>query len=186
MAPLTELWVPILLSAVIVFVASSIVHMVLPFHRGDFRPMPSESEVMESLRRFNIPPGDYMFPRPESVAAMKSPEFQEKRNKGPVAVMTVMPSGPSSMGVPLAQWFLFSAVVSLFAGYVASRALGPGAPYIEVFRFAGTVAFAGYSLALWPMVIWYKRSLRTTILSTIDGLVYALLTAGVFGWLWPR
>jgi hypothetical protein len=74
----------------------------------------------------------------------------------------------------------------VFAAYLASRALPPGAPYLEVFRFAGCTAFVGYTLALWQMTIWYRRALGTTIRSTIDGLIYALLTAGVFGWLWPH
>jgi hypothetical protein len=55
-----------------------------------------------------------------------------------------------------------------------------------VFRFAGTTAFIGYSVALWQMSIWYRRAWSTTIKATVDGLIYALLTAGVFGWLWPR
>ena len=186
MVPLSQLWLPVLVSALFVFVASSILHMALPFHRKDFRPLPSEGEVMAALRRFNLPPGDYVFPRPESMAAMKSPEFQEKRNQGPVAVMTIMPSGPGSMAQPLALWFVYCIVVNIFAGYVAGRALGPGAHYLEVFRFAGTVAFAGHSLALWPQTIWYKRAWTTSLVSTIDGLIYALLTAGTFGWLWPR
>ena len=56
---------------------------------------------------------------------------------------------------------------------------------MSVFRIAGTVAFAGYTLALWQNVIWFSKSTTTTTKSTFDGLVYALLTGGVFGWLWP-
>ena len=186
MVPVTSLWLPILVSSVIVFVASSIIHMLLPFHRKDYRPVPSEDGVMEALRRFNIPPGDYFLPCPTGPSAMKDPAFLEKRNKGPIAVMTVIAGGPINMGPQLAQWFVYSMVVGLFAGYVASRALPPGAPYLSVFRFVGTVAFVGYSLALWQFTIWYKRSWATTLRSTIDGLIYGLLTAGTFGWLWPK
>jgi hypothetical protein len=186
MVPLTELWVPILLSAVLVFVVSAVFHMALPLHRQDFRRLPREDEAMEALRRFDIPPGDYMVPCPEGPHAMKSPEFLEKYRKGPVAVMTVMPGGTLSLAPSLAGWFVYCVVVNLFAGYVASRALGPGANYMDVFRFVGTVAFAGYSLAMWQQTIWYKKALRTTLLYTAEGLAYALLAAGVFGWLWPR
>jgi len=186
MVPLTALWVPILLSAVIVFVASSILHMVLPFHRKDFRRLAAEGDVMDALRKFDIPPGDYMMPAPETPAAMKSAEFLDKMNKGPVAIMTVMPSGPPSMTQSLVFWFVYCVVVTVFAGYVAGRALAPGAQYLDVFRFVGTVAFAGYGLGQWPQTIWYKRAWATTLLLTIDGLIYALLTAGTFGWLWPR
>jgi hypothetical protein len=101
-------------------------------------------------------------------------------------MLTVMPNGPMSMGRNLGLWFLYLAVVSLFAAYVAGRALPVGAQYLQVFRFVGTAAFLGYAAALWQMSIWYRRAWSTTIKATVDGLIYALLTAGTFGWLWPR
>ena len=186
MVPLMSLGVPILLSAVLVFVVSSIIHMALPYHRGDVRKLPAEDDVMEALRRFNIPPGDYMVPRAGSSAAMKSPEFLEKLKKGPVLLMTVIPNGPISMGTSLLLWFLYSILVSVIAAYVAGRALAPGADYLAVFRFVGCTAFTGYSLALLQNSIWYKRSWGTTLKSMFDGLVYGLVTAGTFGWLWPH
>lgn len=186
MIGLLSLWLPILLSAVAVFVASSVIHMMTPWHKGEYPAVPNEDAVMKALRPFAIPPGDYMMPSAGSPEAMKSPEFIEKRDKGPVLVMTVLPNGPWAMGGALTGWFVYSLVVSLFAAYVTSRALPVGASYLEVFRFAGVTAFAGYSLALWQMRIWYHRALRSTITSTIDGLLYACLTAGVFGWLWPQ
>ncbi len=186
MVPVMSLWLPILLSAVIVFVASSIIHMMLTYHQADYRKVPDEDEVMDALRRAGIPPGDYCFPRPDSPKAMKEPAFREKWSRGPAGLMTVMPSGPPSMGKNLALWFLYCVVVGIFAAYIAGRALQPGAAYLSVFRFAGCTAFIGYSLALWQFSIWYHRSWVTTLKSNIDGLIYGLLTAGVFGWLWPR
>ena len=186
MVAVMSLWIPILVSAVIVFVASSIIHMVLPYHRTDFGRLPAEDAVMDALRKIGIPPGDYMVPCAGSPKQMKDPAFIDKMKKGPVAVLTVMKSGPPSMGPSLALWFLYCAVVGLFAAYVAGRALAPGAQYLAVFRFAGCTAFVGYALALWQNSIWYKRAWSTTLKSTFDGLVYALLTAGTFGWLWPR
>jgi len=186
MTGLHVLWLPILLSSVAVFMVSSLVHMVLPWHKNDYPKMPNEDKVMDALRPLAIPPGDYMVPRPSSRQALRSPEFLEKVNKGPVMVVTVMPNGMMSMGRSLALWFLYLVVVSLFSAYVAGRALPAGAPFLQVFRFAGTTAFLGYSLALWQMWIWYRRSLSITIKATVDGLIYALLTAAVFGWLWPH
>jgi hypothetical protein len=186
MVPLTSLWAPIVLAAVAVFVISSIIHMVLPYHRTDFGALPSEDEVMEALRRFKIPPGDYAVPCAGTPDRMRSPDFQEKMKRGPVAMMTMIESGPPRMGKQLIGWFVYSMIVGLFAGYIATRALPTGAHYLEVFRFTGTVAFTGYSLALWQNTIWYKRSISATIKSTFDGLIYALVTAGIFGWLWPR
>jgi hypothetical protein len=185
MVPLTSLWLPILLSAAAVFVASSIIHMVLTYHRSDFRAVPSESEVMEALRRFGIPPGDYIVPRAGSMQAMNSPAFKEKWARGPVFAATFMPPGPAGMGAQLFQWFVYCVVVSLFAAYIAGRAAGPGTEYLVVFRFAGTTAFVAYGLALWQNSIWYKRSWTTTLKSNLDALIYGMLTGGMFGWLWP-
>lgn len=186
MVPVLSFWLPILLSAAIVFIASSILHMLLPFHRSDYRKLPDEDGAMEALRRFSIPPGDYLFPCVSNPKEMKEPAFREKWNKGPVGLMTVMESGPPAMGKSLALWFVYCAVVGVFAAYVSGRALAPGARYLAVFRFAGVTAFLGYALALWQNTIWYKRAWITTLKSTVDGLVYGLLTAGTFGWLWPR
>ncbi len=185
MVPITSLWLPILLSAVFVFVASSIFHMLLPFHKGDVRKTPREDDLQATLRGFSIPPGDYAIPCAGSMADMKNPAFVEKLAKGPVVYMTVAPGRPS-MGSALVQWFIYAIVVGIFAAYIAGRALGPGAPYLQVHRFAGATAFIGYSLALAQHSIWYKRSWRTTLLSMLDGLIYGLLTGGTFGWLWPR
>jgi hypothetical protein len=185
-AMIMSLWLPILLSAVFVFVASSIIHMVLGYHKGDYRKVPAQDDVMEALRKFNVPPGDYMLPRADSMEEMKSPAFLEKCKKGPVVIMTVMPGGSMSMGPQLAQWFVFCVLVGVFVAYLCSRVLTPGAPYLVVFRVAGTIAFAGYALATIPSSIWYKRSWGTTIKLMFDGLVYACLTGGTFGWLWPK
>ena len=186
MVQITSLWLPILLSAVIVFVVSSIIHMVIGYHRTDFRKVPDEDGLMDALRKFNIPPGDYQVPCAGGPEGMRSPEFIEKMKKGPVALMTLVPGGEISMTTSLILWFLYSVLVSIFAAYIAGHALRPGAHYLEVFRFAGCTAFAGYSLAQLQNSIWLKRAWSTTLKSIFDGLVYALLTAGTFGWLWPK
>ncbi len=185
MVPLTSLWLPVVLSAVIVFLASFLFHMVLTYHRSDLRKVPKEEEVMASLRPFNLPPGDYGMPLAPTPAAMKDPGFIAKMKAGPILLMTVLPPGPPSMTQSLILWFLYCVVVSVFAGYIGGRALGPGAEYLDVFRFVGTSAFMGYGLGLLQNSIWYKRNWMTTLKGVADGLVYGLLTAGTFGWLWP-
>ena len=186
MTGLSALWLPILLSAVIVFVASSIIHMLLPWHKSEYPKVPDEDRARDALRPLAIPPGDYMIPRCETSQEMRSPEFAEKLRQGPVMVLTVMPNGPYSMGRNLILWFLYCMAIGVFAAYVTGRVLPAGAPYLRVFQIAGAVAFAGYVLALWQMSIWYRRAWSTTIKASVDGLIYALLTAGMFGWLWPR
>ncbi|MEP7274274.1 MAG: hypothetical protein ABI882_22460 [Acidobacteriota bacterium] len=185
MTDLASLLLPIVVSAVIVFLASSVIHMATPWHKSDYRKLPNEDKLLEALRAFSIAPGDYIAPCPSSMKDLNTPEFIEKMKHGPVMVLTVKPAGSYKMGKSLTLWFLYSVVIAIISAYVAGRALAPGADYLQVFRFVGVTAFVGYSLGLWQMVIWYSRSVTTTIKSTIDGLIYALLTAGTFGWLWP-
>jgi hypothetical protein len=187
MTSMHALWIPTLLSAVFVFVASTIIHMAFQWwHRSDYGKVPQEDKVMELLRPIAIPPGDYVVPGSSGSAEMRTPEFAEKLKKGPVMVLTVMPNGMFKMGKSLALWFLYLLAVSHLAGYVACHALPVGARYTAVFRIVGVTSFLGFSAAIWQMSIWYHRSWCTTIKSTIDGLLYAGLTAGTFGWLWPR
>ena len=185
MVPIASLWLPILLSAVAVFIVSSIIHMFLGYHSADYRRLPAEDEFMAAVRKLDVPPGDYMVPCPASHAAFKDPAFQEKFKAGPRAMMTVF--GPyTGMGAQLGLWFLYAVLISVTAAYISGRALAPGAHYLNVFRFAGATAFYGYSLAHLQASIWYKRSWGTTLRNVFDGLVYGLVTAGFFGWLWPR
>ncbi len=186
MTALTALWLPILVSSIFVFIVSSLIHMASPWHKNDFPRLENEDAFCDAVRPLAIPPGDYMVPRPKRREEMRTPEFQEKMKKGPIVMMTVLPNGPVSMGKSLVGWFLYSIVVGIFSGYIAGRALAPGAPYLGVFRFVGATAFIAYAVALWQMSIWYGRSWLTTTKTTVDGLIYALLTAGTFGWLWPR
>lgn len=186
MVHIPALWLPIVLSAVLVFVASAVIHMALGYHRSDFQKLPDEDRLLEGLAKENIPPGDYLFPCPASPKDMGSPEMLQKYKRGPVGTMTVLRSGPPTMGKQLGQWFVFCLAVGVAAAYLAGRALGPGAPYLSVFRFAGTAAFYIYSGARVVDSIWMGHSWSATVKNVFDGLVYALLTAGVFGWLWPR
>jgi nucleoside recognition membrane protein YjiH len=186
MVPIHALWLPILLSAVIVFVASSIIHMLLPIHKSDYRKLPDEDKVLDTLRTVGVTPGrEYRFPFC-SMKDMKVPATQEKFKRGPVGVLTIIPSGAPNMGKNLAQWFLYSVVVSIFAAYLTGRTRTPGTEYLEVFRVAGCTAFLGYSVALAQNAIWRGETWGVTLKHVLDGLIYGLLTGGTFGWLWPK
>ena len=186
MASLAALWLPIVLSALIVFVASSLIHRGPFWHRSDYPSMPREAEVLDALRPLAIPPGDYFIPRASSMKEMGSSDFRDKMTRGPVAVMTVLPNGPLNFNRSLLQWFVFLVVVAIFVALLTSRTLPIGTPYPRVFKVAGTIAFVGYALALCQLSIWYRRSWMLTAKAGLDGLIYAALTAGTFGWLWPR
>jgi len=183
MVPVASLWLPILVAAVIVFIVSSIIHTVLAYHQNDFGPVPDEASVRGGLR--GVPAGDYVVPHAASKEERGSEAFQAKMKEGPIAFMTVFPAGEFSMGASLVQWFVYCLLVGLFAAYVAGVAVPPGADYLSVFQVAGTVAFAGYGLALAQNSIWLRRKWSSTLKSMFDALIYASLTAGTLGWLWP-
>lgn len=187
MTDLSALWLAILVSAVIVFIASAVIHMTPLWHKNDYPKVPNEDRLRDALRPLAIPPGDYMVPRAAGSKDMSSPAFLEKLKQGPVLILSVLPNRSSvSMSRNLTQWFIYCVIVSIFAAYIASRSLTPGADYLRVFQIAGAVAFVGYAVALLQMSIWYERSWSLTNKAILDGLIYALLTGGTFGWLWPN
>ncbi len=185
MIPITGLWLPILISAAIVFFASFVMHMVLSYHRSDYRALPDEASITDAMRNAGVKPGaPYYFPY-FSFKEMKSPAVTEKLKRGPVGFLTVLPSGPPAMGKHMVQWFLYCLVISIFAAYLAGRLLVPATAFLQVFRVVGTVAFLGYGGAHAQESIWSGRSWVVTVKHLFDSLIYSLLTAATFGWLWP-
>jgi len=182
----SDLWLPIVLSAVIVFVVSSIIHMALPIHKSDYKRLPGEAKTLEQMRAHGIAPGTYMFPYAGSMREMGSLEMVEKFKQGPVGIVTVRPPGPPGMGANLAMWFLYSLLIGVFAGYVGMLGLSRGADSLAVFRVTGTVAILGYGASYIPDSIWKGQSWRTTMKFVFDGIIYGLLTAWTFTWLWPE
>ncbi len=180
-----DLWVPIVLSAVAVFFVSFVIHMVLTYHRSNYVGLADEASFRQSVGALNIPPGDYMVPHCANPKEMASEAFQKKLLEGPVMSMTVLPNAAFAMGKSLGQWFVYSLLVGFFCAYVAVIAIEPGASYLSVMRLVGVVAFLGYGFAFIQDSIWWNRKWSTTFKFLFDALVYALLTGGFFGWLWP-
>ena len=187
MSILGALWLPIVLSAVLVFVVSSIIHMVLKYHNRDYTRLPNEDAVRAALRAGNPEPRQYVIPYCAEMKEMESPEMRQKYVEGPVGVLNLRRPGPPTMGPMLLQWFLFALGVSFFVGYVAAITIeAPGATYLEVFRVVGTTAFLAYAAGQIPAAIWMGKPWSVAWKEVFDGLVYGLVTAGTFGWLWPR
>jgi hypothetical protein len=185
MVYISALWIPILVSAVLVFVASSLLHMLLTYHHNDYAKLPDEESLLDAMRKAALSPGNYRFPW-ASMKDMKSPETIERYNKGPVGLIHIFPSGPPAMPKYLAMWFAYCLLVGVIVAYLTGRTLGAGEPYLAVFRVAGTTAFIAYAVGGLQDSIWRGQLWSTTLKHVVDGLIYALLTAGVFGWLWPR
>jgi hypothetical protein len=185
MVSLAALWLPILLAAVIVFFASSIMHMVLPYHRGDYKQLPDEEKILGVLRAAGLQRGLYVLPF-ATHKNMKSPELQEKYKQGPVGMLTVAPNGPPAMSKFLGLWFGYCLIIGFFVAYLTGHTVASGANYLVVFRVAGTAAFMAYGLGNLSNGIWKGQTWGVTIKEVVDGLIYGLLTAGTFGWLWPH
>ena len=186
MVPVLSLWLPVLVAAVLVFVASSVIHMFLGYHSNDRGATPDEDGAMDALRGLGLDPGNYAIPHAGSMEVMKSEEFQEKARRGPSAFLTLLPPNPQArMGRQLGQWFIYCIAVGLVTAYASGLALGPGAEYMAVFKMVSVVAFMGYAMALAQDAIWSFQGWAATARSMFDGLIYALLTGGAFGWLWP-
>lgn len=185
MIPIASLWLPILLSAVGVFIASSIIHMALGYHNNDFAKMPKEADVLASMRGAGVTPGSYCFPRAASHKDLALPEVQEKFKEGPVGFVTVIPSGVPTMGKQLASWFVYSLAAGACVAYLLSRTMPAGASYLAVFRVAGTIAFLAYGFAHLSDSIWKGEAWGNSFKSLLDAFIYGCVTGGVFGWLWP-
>ncbi|HJW43813.1 MAG TPA: hypothetical protein VJ463_05130 [Geothrix sp.] len=186
MVSLAQLWIPILLSAVAVFAASSLIHMVVKWHASDYRSLANEDEVRAAIRKGSPTPGQYVMPHCSDMKDMGKPEVQEKYKEGPVGFLVLIPNGAPAMGSALGKWFVYTALVAFMAAYLASRTLAPGTHYLQVFRVVGAVSFLAYGFGSIQMGIWMGKPWSSVIKDLADALIYGLVSAGVFGWLWPR
>jgi hypothetical protein len=182
---LTQLWLPIVVSAVVVFLLSALAWTVMPHHRKDWQPLPNEDAVLATMRTNQPGPGQYAVPYFADPKMREDPAMKEKLIRGPSAYITVIPTGMPAMGPMMAKSLIFNLVVSLLVAYVAWHALGADAPYLPVFRIVGATSMMSYILASVPESIWFGRPWRTFGLQVMDGVVFGLFTAGIFGWLWP-
>ncbi len=184
MADLIQLWLPILLSAVVVFIASALAWTALPHHRDDFKPVPDQKKFDEAIASLGIKPGLYMFPYSADPKAMKEPAFVERWKAGLNGTLNLWANW-GSMGRNMALSFVFYLVTSIFVAYVCTLGLMPGDSYLRVFQLAGTVAIMAYAFGSIPKDIWFNTPRRAVVTCIIDGVIFGLLTAAVFGWLWP-
>jgi len=160
--------------------------MVLSYHKSDYRQLPDEDRVTDAMRSAGVTRGPaYFFPYC-SFKEMKSAPMIEKMKRGPVGLLTVLPSGPPAMGKNMVQWFVYCLLISIFAAYLAGHLLAPGTPFLEVFRVVGAVAWLGYGAAHAQESIWNGRSWAVTFKHLFDSVIYAALTSATFGWLWPQ
>ena len=185
MVSLTALWLPIVLSAVIVFFVSAAVWMVMPHHKQDFKQAGDDEAAMDALRPHFSAPGMYYVPFAEG-DEMRSEAYKERVRRGPVAIIKVRSAESTlNMGPAMGKSILLYLVISFFVAYLAAQTLGPGADYLRVFQVTGTAAFLAYGFIGYQESIWFALPGSVAFKHSLDGLAYSLLTAGMFGWLWP-
>ncbi len=160
-------------------------HMLMTYHRSNYSKLPDEDKFLDMLRPSNLKPGLYIFPHCEP-KEMKTPAAIEKYKQGPVGHMNIVPNGPPVMPKFLGLWFGYCLVIGFFVAYLTAHTVPMGARYLAVVRVAGTAAFLAYGLGHLSNAIWKAQTWSATIKEVLDGLIYGLLTAGTFGWLWPH
>jgi len=183
--PFGSLWLPGVVSAVAVFIVSSITHMLLRYHKADYKQLSDEDSVAQAVRKVGPTPGVYFIPYCMDPGQFKDPAMRKKFEEGPVATLIIRPPGVPGMGKNLAQWFLLCLLVSFITAYVARHTLSFNTDGMTVLRITSTVAFAAYGIgylqdSIWKMVPW-SNSLR----GLFDAVLFALTTGLVFRWLWP-
>lgn len=180
---LASLWLPIVLSAVTVFIVSSLIWMVVQWHNADWQKLPDEEKARDALR--GTPPGEYSLPHAADGRARQDETWQKKYKEGPVAMLVVLPHGEVAMARQLASWLIFTLVISTLIAYVAGTTLPAGTDYLKVFQLVSTVGTLAYAGNAATGSIWFGHGWGRTAKDIVDGLIYGLLTAGIFGWLWP-
>jgi len=185
MTPITSLVLPILAAAVAVFVLSSLVQGLMPWHKHDFAGVADDDAFIENIRRLNLPPGDYCVPSQRLPNGQRNPAFVDKWAKGPNVTMTVI-AGSSSMARYMSQWFAFTLLVAAIAGWVTGSIVRPGSDHHPIFHYSAIVTLISYSLGAWPLSIWYHRKWSTALWSTLDAALYGIATGMIFMWLWPK
>jgi hypothetical protein len=183
MVPLTTIWLPILISAVLVFIASNILWMAFPFwHTRDYGRLTEEKQVLDALSKATT--GQYLVPCLDWKTI--TPEQRDEMHRQPFAYVLVRNPNQFSFGKSLTLYFLYALAVTIVVGYLTGRTRAPGAEYLEVFRVAGTAGFLAYAFRSVSDSIWYGKPWKVAFKEMIDGLIYGLLIGGTFGWLWPR
>jgi hypothetical protein len=158
---LAQLWLPILIATVCVFFTSSIIWMLLPYHKPDIKFIPNETEFDEAMAKLK--------------ARWKS---------GPWGTINVMGQQPN-FAINLLKTFIAYGLITTMVAYIAGMSVGPGAEYMHVFRAVATAGVLGHCMGGLANAFFMGTPTRFIFTSFIDGVIFALITAGVIASMWP-
>lgn len=186
MVSIVQLWLPLLIAAVGVFIASSLIHMVFKWHNSEYSGLVNEDEVRAALRKGGAGPGQYVLPHCTDMKEFQTPEMRKKLEEGPVGFLTLRPNGPPRMGASLAQWFALNLLVAGIAAHLAGESLPRGADVPRVFHLVALVTFIAYAGGALSDGIWRGEPWRSVAKNLLDALIYAIVSGFAFAWLWPH
>ena len=186
MNALLALWLPILLSAVVVFVISSFVHMVFKWHNSEYHGFTNEDAVRAAIRAGNAARGQYVLPYCKDMKEMGGEAMDKKYAEGPVGFVTLAANGPMNMGRSLGLWFLYSLFVAVVAAFLASQLFGLDHGHARAAgKLVGAVSFIAYGFGSISDSVWMARPWSSTFKYLLDAALYGLGSGCVFCWLWP-
>jgi hypothetical protein len=186
MNALFSLWLPILLSAVVVFVISSLIHMVIKWHASDYHGFTNEDAVRDAIRAGHPAPGQYFVPYCADMKEMGSEVMQKKFREGPVGHVILRPNGMYNMGKSLGLWFLWSLAIAVVAAFLASRVFGLDHAHARgAAKLVGAVTFIAHGFGTVTESIWMGRPWSSSAKHVLDAVLYAIGSGLVFCWLWP-
>jgi hypothetical protein len=182
---LFQLWLPVLVSAIGVFFASSLIHMVFKWHNSEYRALPNEDEVRKVIGSANLSAGLYSTPHCTDMKDMQGEAMQEKFRTGPVALITVRTPGAPAMGKYLVQWFILNIVVAALGGLLALQTMGIAANPHYAGHFIGLFSMIVYACGSVQESIWMGRPWSATMKNILDAFIYGVVSALIFWQLWP-
>ncbi len=185
MSAILQLWLPILATAALIFVASSLIHMVFKWHNADYKQLANEDEVRTAIRSGTPKPGQYVLPHCADMKEMQGTEMRKKYVEGPIAFMTVRANGVPTMGAALTQWFIYTIVIATIAGAVALQTYGLKGPASHAAHLVGMMSLLAYAGGSIQAGIWMGKPWGSVAKDVLDAVIYATISAQAFMWLWP-
>ncbi len=185
MSAIALLWMPILVTAVLIFIASTMIHMVFKWHNADYQKLTNEDDVRAVVHASSAEPGQYMIPYCVDMKEMGGEVMMKKFNDGPVAFLTVRKNGTPAMGSTLFQWFIFTIVIASFAGWIAMSVFSGKADARAAGQMVGLISFLAYGAGSVPLGIWLGKSWGSVAKDLLDAVIYGVISWLVFAWCWP-